>query len=56
MTPEAVQYGRAPKLREQRQQVLYAAFFAYPERFVQGTPNAPKLPTEVRINEPKQIG
>jgi POT family proton-dependent oligopeptide transporter len=38
------------------QQVLYAAFFAQPERFVRGTPTAPKLPTEVWSNEPKQIG
>ena len=51
LTPEAVHKGWAPKLREQRQQVLYAAFCATPERFVRGTPNAPKLPTEVWINE-----
>lgn len=54
LTPEAVRNGRAPKLREQRQQVLYAAFCATPERFVRGTPNAPKLPTEVWSNEPKR--
>ena len=55
LTPEAVHHGKALKLREQRQHVLYAAFDAHPERFVRGTPTAPKLPTEVWINQPKQV-
>lgn len=53
MTPEAMHHGQAPKLREQRQQVLISAFAAHPQRFVRGVPSPPKLPTEVWINQPK---
>lgn len=54
MTPEAVHYGRAPELRQHRQQVLCAAFAAHPQRFVRGTPTPPNLPTQVWINQPKE--
>ena len=53
MTPESMHHGQAPKLRQQRQQVLLSAFAAHPQRFVRGVPCAPKLPTEVWINQPK---
>lgn len=54
MTPEVVHLGHAPRLRQQRQQVLLAAFAAHPQRFVRGTPTPPKLPTQVWINQPKE--
>lgn len=52
MTPATVHYGQAAELRVKRQAVLAAAFEKYPERFVQGQPVAPKLPTSVWINPP----
>ena len=52
MTPATVHYGLAAELRGKRQAVLTAAFEKYPERFVQGLPVAPKLPTAVWINPP----
>ena len=51
-TPEAVHYGRAQELQVVRQQTLDAAYAATPERFVNGPPQAPKLPQEVWINQP----
>ena len=53
MTPAAVHYGQAETMREQRQQVLEAAYAAHPERFVHGEPKAPALPKEVWINKPE---
>ncbi len=55
MTPEVVHHGRAQELRQHRQQVLHAAFAAHPQRFVRGTPTPPKLPTQVWINQPKEM-
>lgn len=52
MTPATVHDGQAAQLRVKRQAVLTAAFEKYPERFVQGQPVAPKLPTAVWINPP----
>ena len=52
MTPAVVHYGQAETVREQRQQVLKAAYAAHPERFVHGEPKAPALPKEVWINKP----
>jgi len=52
MTPAAVHYGQAETLRRARQSVLAAAYQAHPERFVQGKPQAPKLPNAVWINPP----
>jgi len=54
MTPEVVHHGRAPQLRQHRQQVLCNAFAAHPQRFVRGAPIPPKLPTQVWINQPKE--
>jgi putative transposase len=52
MTPATVHYGQAAELTLKRQAVLTAAYEKYPERFVQGKPVAPKLPTAVWINPP----
>lgn len=53
MTPAAVHCGQAETMREQRQQILEAAYAAHPERFVHGEPKAPALPQEVWINKPE---
>ncbi len=52
MTPAMVHYGLADTIRDQRNQVLQAAFTAHPERFVRGVPTVPDLPREVWINQP----
>jgi len=46
-------YGQAEHVVQQRQQVLLAAYLAHPERFVQGQPSPPSVPTEVWINPPQ---
>jgi putative transposase len=55
MTPAMVHYGKAETVREQRLQVLNAAYRVHPERFVNGQPNLPELPQAVWINPPKII-
>lgn len=52
MTPYAVHHGLAPALREARARTLAAAFEAHPERFPNGPPEPPSLPTEIWINQP----
>jgi len=52
MTPAMVHYGLADTVRDQRNQVLQAAYVAHPERFVRGVPTVPALPREVWINPP----
>jgi putative transposase len=52
MTPAMVHYGLAEMVRDQRNQVLQAAYVAHPERFVRGVPTIPDLPREVWINQP----
>ncbi|MFQ5521670.1 MAG: IS3 family transposase [Candidatus Methylomirabilia bacterium] len=52
MAPATVHYGRAEEAREARARVLAAAHAANPERFVQGLPQPPKLPTAAWINPP----
>jgi putative transposase len=52
MTPAMVHYGLADTIRDQRNQVLQAAYAAHPERFVRGAPTVPDLPREVWINQP----
>ena len=44
--------GQAAAAREQRQQVLTAAYTAHPERFVKGRPHPAVLPHAVWINPP----
>jgi putative transposase len=53
MTPATVHHGQAETVRQQRQQVLLAAYTAHPERFVRGVPTPPELPNEVWINKPQ---
>ncbi len=52
MTPAMVHYGLAETIRDQRNQVLQAAYTAHPERFVRGMPTVSDLPREVWINPP----
>ena len=52
VTPAMLHYGAAERVREERQQALSAAYAAHPERFVQGLPSPPALPTAVWINPP----
>lgn len=52
MTPEAVHYGLANEVSENRKKVLDAAFNAHPERFVKGKPLPPVVPAAVWINPP----
>lgn len=54
MTPAAVHYGQAEKLRDQRAIVLDAAYAAHPERFVNQPPVPAELPTAAWINKPKE--
>ncbi len=53
MTPAIVHYGQAPRVREQRKQVLTTAYNAHPERFVRGISAPEPLPEAVWINPPK---
>ena len=52
MTPEPVHYGRAKTCHAERTRVLSAAYNANPERFVNGAPKPPQLPTAAWINKP----
>lgn len=54
LSPIDVHYGRAKEKLEQRQKVLAAAYESHPERFVNGMPQVPVLPTEVWINPPQK--
>ena len=52
LTPEQVHYGLAQETIQARQAVLDEAYIRHPERFVNGPPEAPKLPDAVWINPP----
>lgn len=52
LTPAMVHFGQAPAMLAQRQATLTAAYARHPERFVQGPPVPPPLPTAVWINPP----
>jgi len=52
MTPAMVHYGLASDVRENRQNVLDAAYRLHPERFVGKPPRPHLLPKEVWINKP----
>jgi putative transposase len=54
MTPAAVHYGLAERLRTVRQTTLLAAYRAHPERFVRRLPQPPKLPRQAWINPPPE--
>lgn len=55
MTPENIHCGRAENLQIERQGVLDQAYARHPERFINGPPQAPKIPNEVWINQPNNI-
>jgi putative transposase len=52
LTPEAVHYGRAEAILDQRRTVLAAAYAAHPERFVRRPPEPLAPPTATWINPP----
>jgi putative transposase len=52
LTPAVVHFGEAGHVRAGRQHVLAVAFAHHPERFVNGRPQPPDLPTAVWINPP----
>ena len=52
LTPESVHYGRAAMIVEGRRQVLLDFFGAHPERFVNGAPKPPEIPSAAWINPP----
>ncbi len=52
MTPETVHYGRAERVRAERQRVLDAAYATTPDRFVRRAPTALPVPTAAWINKP----
>ena len=52
LTPAMVHWGQSASVLAQRQNTLSAAYALHPERFVQGPPVPPALPTEVWINPP----
>lgn len=55
LTPEDIHLGRTEPLQAERQRILDAAYAARPERFVNGPPSPPAIPTEVWINRPQNI-
>jgi putative transposase len=52
LTPAVVHFDHATRVRDQRRDVLAAAYVAHPERFVKGRPQPADLPTAVWINPP----
>lgn len=52
ITPASLHFGDAQQILERRQLALDAAYQTYPERFVNGRPQPPDIPTEVWINKP----
>jgi putative transposase len=54
MPPEAMHYGRATALTQQRTATLQAAFLANPLRFKGIQPQPPDVPTAAWINPPKE--
>ena len=52
LTPAAVHHGEAHKVINARAAILANAYARYPERFVNGVPKPPALPTSVWINPP----
>ncbi len=55
VTPAMLHYGAAARVRDERQRTLSVAYAAHPERFVQGWPAPPALPTAVWINPPPPV-
>jgi putative transposase len=55
-TPATVHTGQTPAVQQQRAAAMEQAYAAHPERFVQGAPVLPPLPTAVWLNPPAQVG
>lgn len=53
LTPADVHHGRSAAVLAKREEVLRQAYANHPERFVQGVPKPPRLPSAVWINPPK---
>jgi putative transposase len=53
LTPHEMHHGLAEARTAQRTNVLAAAYAAHPERFPNGIPMPPRIPTEVWINKPQ---
>ena len=54
ITPASLHYGQASKIVASRQSTLHLAYAAHPERFVNGVPKPPELPSAVWINPPSE--
>jgi putative transposase len=55
LTPASVHYGQAELIRQQRQQVLSAAYVAFPARFAHGEPVVKGAPAAVYLNPPAEM-
>ena len=53
VTPAMLHYGQAQQIIASRQVTLLTAYATHPERFVQGAPVPPELPSAVWINPPR---
>ena len=54
LSPDAVYYGKADALLEQRRRRMLAAYEAHPERFPNGRPTPQSVPHAVYINPPSK--
>ncbi len=54
LTPATVHHGKTTLVLDQRRRALDAAYIAHPERFVNGSPTPPSVPTQVWINPPSE--
>ena len=52
VTPSSLHYGEAAQVVVSRQAILETAYAKHPERFVNGRPKPPQLPSAVWINPP----
>ncbi len=53
LTPQVVHYGQTAQILKARENVLFAAYEAHPERFVRKIPTPPRAPEAAWINPPK---
>ena len=53
LAPTVVHHGQAESFTRGRQEALLAAYATRPDRFVNGPPQAPRLPGAVWINPPE---
>ncbi len=55
LTPVVVHYGMAEEVLAARHRARIAAYYAHPERFVNGAPRREALPEAVWINAPEKV-